>query len=92
MRPWCLGRLSKWAFWDSLRLQCRYQFRSLWVSCGAGDSRVSLPPFLGCYCVVVEVEISSQPGEEIVAVEHTNEAAFEVLPVPGDDAVGLYAQ
>ncbi len=29
MRPWCLGGLSKWAFWDSLRLQCRYQFRAL---------------------------------------------------------------
>ena len=29
VRPWCLGGLSKWAFWDSLRLQCRYQFRAL---------------------------------------------------------------
>ena len=53
---------------------------------------MSLPPFLNRYCFEVEVEVGSQPGEEIVAVEHTDEAAFEVLPVPGDDAVGLYAQ
>ena len=57
-----------------------------------GDSRVSLPPFLNRYRVVVEVEISSQPGEEIVAVKRANEVVFEVRLVPGDDAVGLYAQ
>ena len=53
---------------------------------------MSLPPFLNRYRVVVEVEVGSQPGEEIDAVEHTNEAAFEVILDPGDEAVGLYAQ